>query len=537
MTQLSNSTLDLLAQDDVAQSLSQLERGLEKESLRIQPNGHLAQTPHPQGLGSALTHGEITTDYAEALLEFITPTYNKVDDCLAHLNTIHRYVYSQLDNESLWTASMPCILGSDDDIPVAQYGDSNVGQMKTAYRLGLGHRYGRLMQTIAGVHYNVSFPDAFWLQYQKQQPAEQQALSLQDFKTQQYFHLIRNFRRHVWLLIYLFGASPAVCKSFVSGREHKLEASTHGTLSLPYATALRMGNLGYQSSAQDSLHVSYNNLEEYTECLLHALIDTHPEYESIGVKVDGQYKQLSTALLQIENEFYSVVRPKRTAKSGETPINALNERGVEYIEVRCLDVNPFLPLGIDAEQLRFVDTFLLYCLLTPSPDLDEQEQAQASANQALVVEQGRAPNLKLSTPEGEVELVKLAEQMLAGMAAISQSQDKYNAEANDLELGLHQQALQAQQQKLVQPELLPSAQIMQTIKDQDIPYFRFAMNLAEQHKDDFQQNPLATEQQRHYEDLATSSLSAQKTLESQQEIDFDQYLADYYQQYKQLSPV
>jgi len=361
------NTIEQLTNTASISLLHGIGRGIEKESLRIQPDGKLAQSEHPRSLGAALTHPRITTDFSEALLEFITDVHYDIDSLLEELEDIHRFVYSQLNEEYLWVASMPCILQGDNNIPVAQYGSSNIAKMKTIYRVGLGHRYGRLMQTIAGIHYNFSMPERFWCWYKEQQG---DTGSLQDFKTKAYFSLIRNFHRYSWLLVYLFGASPAVCKSFLSGRNHQLQPFDEYSLHASEGTSLRMGDLGYQSSAQDELKVSYNSLEDYLESLQKAISESHPDYEEIGIKQDSEYLQLSTNLLQIENEFYSSIRPKRVTKSGEAPHKALLEQGVEYIEIRCIDVNPYHPLGIDAEQIRFFDTFLIFCLLEDSPNLD-----------------------------------------------------------------------------------------------------------------------------------------------------------------------
>ena len=134
MTQHRQSSAFDIIRGDVSPAI---QRGIEKESLRIDPDGKLAQTPHPHGLGAALTHSSITTDYSEALLEFITPVSTNIDEGLDTLDNIHRYVYSQLDDELLWAASMPCIMTGDEGIPVAEYGSSNVAKMKTVYRLGL----------------------------------------------------------------------------------------------------------------------------------------------------------------------------------------------------------------------------------------------------------------------------------------------------------------------------------------------------------------------------------------------------------------
>ena len=372
--------LQALADPQARKMLSAINRGIEKESLRISADGKLAQTPHPASLGSALTHSSITTDYSEALLEFITPVNTSIEDSLSTLEDIHSFVYQQLDDEILWAASMPCIVTGDEGIPVAQYGSSNVARMKTVYRYGLGHRYGRLMQAIAGVHYNFSMPRAYWDQAWSDAGSPG---TIDDYISERYLGLIRNFRRYSWLLIYLFGASPAVCSSFLRGRDnHGLQAfdKEARSLYLPYGTALRMGDLGYNSDAQKHLSVCYNSLDNYVETLHSAIMQPHPQYQRFSSGQNGDYQQLNDSLLQIENEFYSPIRPKRIARPGETPLNALVRAGIEYIEVRCVDVSPFSPVGLDAAQIRFLDTFLLFCLLEESPPCDEAEQDIQASN-------------------------------------------------------------------------------------------------------------------------------------------------------------
>ena len=360
MSSLLQRNLDTLADPANHPLLTNINRGIEKESLRITPEGKLAQTQHPEALGSALTHGAITTDYSEALLEFITPVDADIERSLDRLADIHSFVYQQLDNEILWAASMPCVVSGEDSIPVAQYGSCNVARMKTVYRYGLGHRYGRMMQAIAGIHYNFSMPADYW---QQAWVGDGSPGSLRDYITDRYLGLIRNFRRHSWLLIYLYGASPAVCASFLRGRDDHglLPFDEQGrSLHLPYGTALRMGDLGYNSDAQKSLNVCYNSLENYMQALTQAIMTPHPDYRNYKSGQNGEYEQLNDSLLQIENEFYSPIRPKRVTASGETPLNALVRGGIEYIEVRCVDVSPFSPVGLDASQVRFMDAFLLF---------------------------------------------------------------------------------------------------------------------------------------------------------------------------------
>ena len=412
------SRLALLANADKS-LLANIVRGIEKESLRVEPNGQLAKTPHPKALGSALTHPSITTDYSEALLEFITAPSASIDQVLSELEEIHRYTYENIDDELLWVNSMPCQLGEDSSIPVGEYGSSNIGRMKTVYRLGLGHRYGRLMQTIAGIHYNFSVPDSLWMKLQADEGNQQ---SLQDYKTEGYFALIRNFRRYFWLLLYLFGAAPAVCKSFVRNREHDLQPVGNDSHSLykPNATSLRMGNLGYQSDAQSSLIVCYNDIAQYTRTLKGALETPYKHYEHLGLKdSQGNYQQLTTNLLQIENEFYSPIRPKRTAASGETPLEALHNKGVEYIEVRCVDLNPLAACGIDRQTIHFLDTFLLFCLLKDSPKTNNNEYQQITENQRRTVADGRNPDLELVDGEQSRKLVDWGQALVAEMQPVA----------------------------------------------------------------------------------------------------------------------
>ena len=396
-------------------SLRGILRGIEKESLRVTADGQLSSQPHSALLGSALTHPNITTDFSEALLEFITPPSHSISEALSTLDDVHRFTYHNIGDELLWVNSMPCMLGQDDDIPVGQYGSSNMGRMKTIYRKGLGHRYGRLMQTIAGIHYNWSLPDEAWALLKAD---AHYSGSMQDYKTERYLALIRNFRRYFWLLLYLFGAAPAVCRSFVRNRDHELQifANDDHSLHTPNATSLRMGDLGYQSNAQKSLSVCYNNLDTYVETLRTALTTPYAPYDKTGLKnAAGDYQQLSTALLQIENEFYSTIRPKRVTQSGEVALRALWERGIEYIEVRCIDLNPYEPVGINARQIHFLDTFLLFCLLEDSPPASAEENIQMQLNQHQVVYQGRDPKLELNIMGQRKTLPEWAAQLFASM--------------------------------------------------------------------------------------------------------------------------
>lgn len=520
--------LQSLAQPGCEHLLTDINRGIEKESLRITGSGQLADTAHPQALGSALTHSSITTDYSEALMEFITPPRQGVEESLEILEDVHSFVYQNLGDELLWSASMPCIVSGEDSIPIAHYGSSNVARMKEVYRYGLGHRYGRMMQAIAGIHYNFSMPQAFWEHSWREAGAPG---DIGDYISERYLGLIRNFHRYSWLLIYLFGASPAVCASFLKGRDnHGLQPfdETGKSLYLPYSTALRMGDLGYNSDAQKSLQVCYNTLDSYIETLCEAIMRPHPEYTRYSSGENGQYQQLNNSLLQIENEFYSSIRPKRVARSGETPLNALRRAGIEYIEVRCVDVNPFSPAGLDAGQVRFLDTFLLYCLLQESGPCNEREQSDQAANLEAVVNRGREPGLQLRTNNGEQSLTDWGTDLLKEMKPVAQLLDQLH------QTGEYLSSLNEQQGKVSDPEKTPSARVLREMREKSLPFFPLAMSYSKRWAEHFKARALSPQVQNAFEAETEHSLAAQREIEATDDISFEQHLAKFYDQYKAL---
>lgn len=492
-----------------AERLRGMRRGLEKESLRSRPDGTLALTPHPQALGSALTHPHITTDFSESQIELVTGAHATPEAVLEELTGLHQYTYRVLarqGDELLWVCSMPCGLPTDETIPIARYGGSNVGRAKSVYRMGLSHRYGRRMQTISGIHYNWSLP----------------GLSNED-----YFGLIRNFRRHAFLLLYLFGASPALCASFVAGRSHELLPLGEGSMYLPHATSLRMGRLGYQSDAQSSLAVSYNCLEGYAASLHDALSRPYPAYEAVGLRnPGGDYNQLATSLLQIENEFYGTIRPKRTIFPGERPLHALRERGVEYVEVRLMDLDPFVDVGIQASTMRLLDVFLLHCLLSPSPPDTPAEIAALARNQHRTAARGREPGLLLERGDGEVSLQAWGAQLLDAFEPIAARLD---AELQgSARAGAHAQALAEARRGLAQPQSLPSARVLEAMAQ--VPghsFLGFGRARSQQVQEALTALPLAAQVEQQLQAFSLASQREQERIESQDSLPFEVYRQQY----------
>ncbi|KTR47176.1 glutamate--cysteine ligase [Pantoea ananatis] len=513
---------------DVSKALSWLEahpdalkgigRGIERETLRVQPDGHLATTAHPKSLGSALKHDWITTDFAETLLEFITPVDHSIDHMLAFLRDVHRHVARELGEERMWPFSMPCLIEDADKITLAQYGKSNIGRMKTLYRQGLKNRYGALMQTISGIHYNFSLPLSFWQAWADVKDYE----SGKETISAGYLRLIRNYYRFGWIIPYLFGASPAICSSFLQGRESALPFDTDnkGTLWLPYATSLRLSDLGYTNKSQSSLGITFNSLEGYVSALKKAIKTPSEDFVKMGTRdADGNWLQLNTNVLQIENELYAPIRPKRVTRSGEAPSDALQRGGIEYIEVRSMDINPFSPIGVDENQVRFLDLFLIWCTLADAPEMSSDELQCSRQNWNRVVLEGRKPDLKIAVGCGEAEysLVEVGKTLFADLRRVAEALDSNQGTTE------YQQVCDELVASFDDPELTYSARILKAMKETGVTGTGIA--LAEQYQQLLVNEPLDVLKPEDFARQAQASVAAQQQLEASDTLDFETYLA------------
>src|SRR5690625_3321012 len=503
--------------EDHLDLLKHMNRGVEREALRVTAVATMAATDHPKALGSTLTHKKITTDYAEALLELITGTHQDSQSLYTELKHIQQFVATRLHNEVFWNQSMPAHLPDEEDIRIGWYGSSNEGLFRNIYRRGLAERYGKRMQCIAGVHYNLSLPDEFWSRLQF--PGE----DLQTQRTNGYLALIRNFTRYAWLLMYLFGASPVVSSDFLTGHRLPLEQVGPDTYTLPWATSLRMSGLGYQNKeAQAELQLCYNDLNTFLLRMRRAVTTVWPDYEKIGTHRNGEWIQLSNNILQIENEYYSNIRPKRNPTAGERPLSALANRGIEYIEVRCLDIDPYDPMGLSLESSYFLDTFLVFCATEPSPFFADGGFCQDSKNNfAKVVREGRKPGLLLKDPDAnEISLQEWGHQILTRMQPYAKALD----EAQDLG-SVHQQALAAQEKKILNASQCPSARLLDDIQSSGLSFTDFTLQQSERQQNSLIQEGLPPEVLKHYEALAEQSLQEREAIENQpQEESFEEYL-------------
>ena len=494
--------------------------GIEKEGLRVAEDGTIAQTPHPESFGSALTHPEITTDFSEALVEIVTKPTQGAHNVIQELTKIHHYVQHHLpENERFWPASMPCILRGKTNIPIAYYGESNIGKIKTVYRRGLSNRYGSVMQAIAGIHFNYSFSIEFWNSY-RELIAPLSKVNSQKFMSHHYMGLTRNVLRYGWLVTYLFGASATVCKSFMQDyHEHNLEEFDDNTLYLPYATSLRMGDIGYQNSQEykKGVKANYNSLRHYIYSLRAAMQTSCDDCETIGVKKDGEYQQLNTNILQIANEYYSSVRPKPKNNGSDRPLGELLNEGVGYIELRSLDVNPMMKEGIDEEQVQFLEAFMLFCLLEDSPAISTSELSEIDVNANLVAHRGREPGLTLSHNGEDLTLLNWGQSIMDSVMDCSM-----------LLSDLHQQSVKTVSKRINNPDLTPSAQMLNQMKDEEKGFFEYTDQYSRKNKKLFNDLPIPDEFFSGLDNQKILSVKRQLEIESGDILSFDDFLADYF---------
>lgn len=500
-------------------------KGIEKEGLRMNRKGFISLLPHPVKLGAALTHPHITTDYSEALLELITPALSDGSEMLGFLADLHQYVCANLDDELLLAASMPVGDLRDSAIPIAEYGSSNIGMMKHIYRQGLSYRYGRCMQVIAGIHFNYSLPERFWPQYQQ---FMKHTGDLSSFTTHAYMGMIRNLQKYGWLILYLFGSSPAVCKSFIDSRNsaysHTLEKFDKTSYYKPYATSLRMSEIGYVNPVQSMFHISFNSIDEYIRDLSRATTIPYLEYERVGAKAGGQYRQLNTNFLQIENEYYTSVRPKQPTRPNERPLQALRSRGIQYIEIRSVDIDIFEPAGISLEATYFLEAFSLLCLFKQNPFHDLKQHEEINNNALLVANRGRDPALKLSNKGQEISLQDWALRLCEEMQEICEVLDKGNDDKP------YTRALRKQIEVIRYPELTSSARMLEAMRDQKLSITDLVLQKSHEYTRLFQKTSLDASVKRSFDLQVKTSLEQQKRLNTMSEIPFDKYLSNYFSQ-------
>jgi glutamate--cysteine ligase len=389
--------------------------------------------------------------------------------------------------------------------------------MKTVYRRGLGYRYGRAMQAIAGVHFNYSLPLEFWPEYRAFAGNDE---PLAQFRSAELMGLVRNYRRCAWLVTYLFGASPALNRSFRPDGHELLVKLDAATWHAPFATSLRMSDLGYRNKTQGRLSIRANSLAEYLQGVRSAVTTEEPRYAAIGVVVDGEYRQLNANILQIENEYYSTIRPKPSKATKSRPLVALAEHGVDYVEVRTLDLNSADPVGMNQSELRLLEALLIYCLLAESPPISTAEQAEIDARDLLVAREGRRPRLTLVAAGRERPLRDLGLEVLGGVRAV--------AELLDADAQGYVAAVDAAEEAMRDPERTPSAALLSALRSEQASFFEYTLQLARAHAAYFRDFALSASREQSLADVARRSLEEAESLPATDARSFAAYLKAYF---------
>ena len=392
--------------------------GIEKESLRV-AESIISSRQHQESMGSALCHKYITTDFSEAQLELITPPWANKTRGLIFLENIHHFVSHKIGDEIVWPFSMPPFIQSDNQIPIASYGSSNLALFKRTYRNGLSHRYGRIMQAISGIHFNYSLPEQIWKSsiFREERPVSKK------LRATIYFRTLRNLHRMNWLILYLFGASPIATKNFLSTKHTGFQKLDDQAYYLPFATSLRMSDLGYQNINQSKAAISLNSLQEYINDLKQATLTKSDDFQKIDKETTEAYPQINSNILQIEDEYYAVCRPKSSSVFNQRLTTKLEDTGVDYIELRSLDINPFQRIGISLETVHFLEVFMIYCTFNSSPLIKNEEIEEIKQNDLLVATRGREKGLNLSNNGTKISLKNWANQILDEMSYIASLMD------------------------------------------------------------------------------------------------------------------
>lgn len=516
LKQLMNSVqTNVEALGEQSELIKSVSMGLEREGLRVDGQGKLSQQPHPKALGSALTNTNITTDFAENLLEFVTNVYHSPEELYQALDDIQAFASENLQDELIWPDSMPPLVDNVDEIPIAQYGSSNAARMKTLYRKGLSHRYGKMMQSIAGIHFNFSLSDEFFEALQK---ATGNTQSLIDFKSERYLHVMRAVSRFGFLVPYFLGASPVMPKSFLSdNNNHQFEKFDNETVYIKESTSLRLSDIGY-SNNKCKFTVSFNTLKDYVANIERAILTPCDKVSHIPLKENGEYLQINNHILQIENEYYASIRPKQVLKSGETLLSALKTRGIGYVELRSVDIMPTIATGISIETIRFLQAFLTTCVLSNSTPLCDQEYEQNQKNLSLIASKGRASDLTLKIQDTEYPLKDLLTFTLDWIKPVAEILGQEYVDS-----------LTPLYAMITDSDLTPSAKIVHELATTPIQYNDYCIEKATEFKKRYlTENILSDEKRAEFQTLSEQSLARQAELEAELQIDFDEYLSNYF---------
>ncbi|BDD12332.1 glutathione biosynthesis bifunctional protein GshAB (plasmid) [Fulvitalea axinellae] len=357
------------------------EFGLERENVRVDAEGRMAKTPHPQVFGNKNRHPYITTDFSESQVEMVTPKQDSIDEAYDFLRVLNDLFYENVKDEFLWPQSMPPVLPKGSDIPIAKYGEE--GKDKEEYREYLSKMYGSQMQMISGTHFNFSLPDSLL----RRLFAEQKTFSeFEAFKEQVYLKMIRNFLRDRWLLLLINGASPVIHETFEGCCLRITCPVENGVHSCKQSLSMRSSPFGYTN--RKNVIIDYASVDSYNNSV---------------------ERLIQRDFISLEKEIYLPIRLKFREENGK--------KVVSHIEVRILDLDPLSPLGVSKDVLRFTHLFLLYGLMREEQTpFDTFQQLRAHKNQYLASVNGMVPEFLLTDEFAKtVTIAELSKRIIGRM--------------------------------------------------------------------------------------------------------------------------
>ncbi|MCU2161611.1 bifunctional glutamate--cysteine ligase GshA/glutathione synthetase GshB [Enterococcus faecium] len=343
--------------------IDQARFGIEREGQRVDLAGNLAKTDHPAIFGDRSYHPYIQTDFSETQTEMITPVTDSIPELFRYLAAVYDVTARSIPKEEMiWPLSMPPALPEkDEEIIIAKLKNFE----DVLYRRYLAKEYGKRKQMVSGIHFNFEFGDELLRTLFSHQEEFQ---DFSEFKTELYLKTARNFMRYRWMITYLFGASPMSEKNYFLDESHPQEP----------VRSIRNSALGYTN--HPNVKVSYASMKQY-------LADIE--------------RMIEEGKLSEEKEFYTPLRFR-----GGKKVADLATTGVRYIELRNIDLNPYARLGINPEQVRFLQLFLMYMLWTEEKEDCDQWVAEGTT---------RNNKVALEQPSDQTEFHQEGREILEGM--------------------------------------------------------------------------------------------------------------------------
>ncbi|MBO3399772.1 bifunctional glutamate--cysteine ligase GshA/glutathione synthetase GshB [Clostridium perfringens] len=445
MVNLDKGLLKIIKDESLEDYFIKTNFGLEKENVRVTERGNLALTPHPKAFGDREKNAYIKTDFSESQLEMVTPVCNTLEEVYSFICNLNKVVSLEImkNGEFLWPQSNPPILPREEEIPIAKLSNRE----DELYRENLSYKYGKKKQVISGIHYNFSFKEEFIKLLYKELKVEK---DFREFKDDIYLRMARNFQKYHWLLIYLTGASPVFHESYIEEIKEEGEILGEDSYYIKDDTSLRNSSYGYKN--KKDYYVSYNSIGEYASDIKNLVKDK--EIQSI-------------------KEYYNPIRLK--SLGSEDMLESLLNKGIDYLEVRLLDLDPLSIQGVSKETLYLVHLFMIYTLLKENKEITYKDQEEFFKNHDMVALKGRNEEAVIHENGVPVLLKDKGREILSEMDEIVEILFSNNEEFKNV--------IKRALEKINNPHDIISEKLIKDIKEEG--YINFHMRLAKEYLNNF----------------------------------------------------